>query len=99
MVYTSDNKRELLQRIGNNISFYRYHSNNSKIMNEKGFVPVEKLAEEIDSSPNMIYNLTAKKVEQGASISFIDKIARALDISLYCFFLREPLSNPPRYDK
>ncbi len=67
-------------------------------MNEKGYVTIEKLAEEINSSPNMLYNLTAKNVKQGVSINYIDKIARALDVSLNCFFLKEPIQNPPRYD-
>ncbi len=96
-MYNEDNKKELFQLIGKNINYYRYHCNNTKLMNEKGFVTIEKLAEKIDSSPNMLYNLTAKNVNQGVSIVFIDKIARALDISLYCFFLKEPIQNPPRY--
>lgn len=99
MVYTCTQKKELLEMIGRNINFYRYHSNNKELMNEKGVVSVERLAEAIDSSPNMIYNLTSKKVEQGASISFLDKIARALDVSLYCFFLNTPVFHPPRYDE
>ena len=68
-------------------------------MNEKGFVTVEKLAEEIDSSANMIYNLTAKNVKQGVSIVFIDKIAKALNVRLDSFFLKDPLPNPPKYEK
>ena len=97
MTYTQKNKKELLTRIGKNINYYRYHSNNTTLMNEKGFVTIEKLAEAIESSPNMLYNLTAKNVEQGVSIVFIDKLARALDIRIDCFFLEEPLSNPPKY--
>ena len=96
-MYNEDNKKELFQLIGKNINYYRYHCNNTKLMNEKGFVTIEKLAEKIDSSPNMLYNLTAKNVNQGVSIVFIDKIARALDVSLYCFFLKEPVQNPPKY--
>ena len=96
-MYNEENKQELLHMIGKNINYYRYHCNNTKIMNEKGFVTIEKLAEQIDSSPNMLYNLTAKNVNQGVSIVYIDKIARALDISLYCFFLKEPIKNPPKY--
>ena len=99
MKYSIHEKRTLLQLVGKNISYYRYHANNQKIMNDKGFVTIEKLAEEIESSPNMLYNLTAKNVEQGVSIVFLDKLARALDISLYCFFLKEPLPNPPKYEK
>lgn len=98
MLYSDENKIKLLQLIGKNINYYRYHCNNNKILNEKGFVTIEKLAEQIDSSPNMLYNLTSKKVEQGVSVVFLDKLARALDISLYCFFLKEPLQNPPKYD-
>lgn len=98
MIYTDENKKELLKRIGKNINYYRYHCNNTKIMNDKGFVTIEKLAEEIDSSPNMLYNLTAKNVEQGVSIVFLDKLARVLDISLYCFFLKDPVLNPPKYE-
>lgn len=98
MLYSDENKIKLLQLIGKNINYYRYHCNNNKILNEKGFVTIEKLAEQIDSSPNMLYNLTSKKVEQGVSVVFLDKLARALDISLYCLFLKEPLQNPPKYD-
>ena len=97
MNYTQKDKKELLMRIGRNINYYRYHSNNTKLMNEKGFVTIEKLAESIGSSSNMLYNLTAKNVEQGVSIVFIDKLARALDIRIDCFFLTEPLLNPPKY--
>lgn len=97
--YNEENKKELLQLIGKNINYYRYHSNNHKIMNDKGFVTIEKLSEIIDSSSNMLYNLTAKNVNQGVSIVFIDKIARALDVDLYCFFMRETLPNPPKYNE
>ena len=97
MNYTDENRKVLLQKIGKNINYYHYHCNNIKIMNDKGFVTIEKLAEEIDSSPNMLYNLTAKKVEQGVSVIFLDKLARVLDVSLSCFFLNTPLQNPPRY--
>lgn len=97
MEYTDNDKKELLKLIGKNINYYRYHCNNSKIMNDKGFVTIERLAEEINSSPNMLYNLTAENVEQGVSIVFLDKLARVLDISLYCFFLNAPIQNPPKY--
>ena len=90
-------KQKLFQRIGSNINYYRYHSNNDKIVNDKGFVTIEKLAEEIGSSPNMLYNLTAKNVKQGLSIAFLDKIAQALNVDLYCFLLKKPLKNPPKY--
>ncbi len=99
IIYSNENKKELLQLIGKNVNYYRYHCNNTKIMNEKGFVTAEKLAEAVDSSSNMIYNLTAKNVEQGVSVVFLDKLARALDIALYCFFLKEPLQNPPKYNE
>ena len=98
MKYTDDNKKELLKLIGKNVNYYRYHCNNTDIMNAKGFVTIEKLAEEIESSPNMLYNLTAENVEQGVSIVFIDKIAKSLDVDLYCFFLKEPILNPPKYN-
>lgn len=97
MEYTDNHKKELLKLIGKNINYYRYHCNNTKIMNDKGFVTIERLAEEIDSSSNMLYNLTAENVEQGVSVVFLDKLARALDISLYCFFLDTPIQNPPKY--
>lgn len=98
MKYTDDNKKELLKLIGKKVNYYRYHCNNTDIMNEKEFVTIEKLAEEIESSPNMLYNLTAENVEQGVSIVFIDKIAKSLDVDLYCFFLKEPILNPPKYN-
>ncbi len=97
MNYNDKDKRDLLTLIGKNINYYRYHCNNTKIMNDKGFVTIERLAEEIDSSPNMLYNLTAKSVEQGVSVVFLDRLARVLDVSLNCFFLKEPILNPPRY--
>lgn len=97
MNYTDKDKRDLLTLIGKNINYYRYHCNNTKIMNDKGFVTIERLAEEIGSSPNMLYNLTAKSVEQGVSIAFLDKLARTLNVSLSCFFLKEPTLNPPKY--
>lgn len=99
MLYSDENRSKLLQLIGKNINFYRYHCNNTKILNDKGFVTIEKLAEQIDSSSNMLYNLTAKNVKQGVSVVYLDKLARALDVSLYCFFLKEPLQNPPKYEK
>lgn len=98
MTYNENDKKELLRLIGKNINYYRYHANNRNIMNDKGFVTIEKLAEEIGSSANMLYNLTAKNVNQGVSIVFIDKIARTLDISLSCFFLKAPIPNPPAYE-
>lgn len=99
MSYNDEYKRELFKLIGKNINYYRYHCNSSRIMNEKGFVTIEKLAEEIDSSPNMLYNLTAENVEQGVSVVFIDKVARVLDVDLYCFFMKEQTLNPPKYTK
>lgn len=99
MIYNDDNKRALHKLIGKNVKYYCYHCNNTKIMNDKGFVTIEKLAEVIDSSANMLYNLTAENVEQGVSIVFIDKIARALDVDLHCFFLKTPIVNPPKYTK
>ena len=97
MKYNETNKKALLQMIGKNINYYRYHCNNPKLVNEKGIVTVEKLAEAIESSANMIYNLTAENVNQGVSLIFIDKIARALDIELSCFFQHEFNPNPPKY--
>lgn len=99
MKYTNEDKKELLRLIGKNVNYYRYHCNNTMITNDKGFVTIEKLAEVIDSSPNMLYNLTAENVEQGVSIIFIDKIAKSLDIELSCFFLKTPIQNPPKYDR
>lgn len=99
MKYTDEEKKTLLKLIGKNVNYYRYHCNNSNIMNDKGFVTIEKLAEEIESSPNMLYNLTAENVEQGVSIVFIDKIARVLNVDLYYFFLKTPVQNPTEYQK
>lgn len=99
MNYNDEDKKTLLKLIGKNVKYYCYHCNNTNIMNDKGFVTIEKLAEVIDSSANMLYNLTAKNLEQGVSIVFVVKIARALDVDLYCFFLKEPILNPPKYTK
>jgi len=97
MNYSDNNKRKLLLLIGKNINYYRYHCNNQKLMNDKGYVTIEKLAEAINSSPNMLYNLTAKNVNQGVSIVFLDKLAQALNVSLHCFFLQDQLPNLPQY--
>ena len=51
MLYSEENKRKLLQLVGKNINYYRYQDNQ---VHEKGFVTIEKLAEQIDSSPNML---------------------------------------------
>lgn len=67
MNYTDQDKKDLLNLIGKNINYYRYHANNTKIMNEKGFVTIERLAEEIDSSPNMLYNYSQKCRARGVS--------------------------------
>lgn len=99
MNYTNEDKKALLKLIGKNVKFYCNRCNNTKLINDKGIVTMERLAEEIESSPNMLYNLTAENVEQGVSIVFIDKVARALDVDLYCFFLKEPIPNPPKYSK
>lgn len=40
MNYTDQDKKDLLTLIGKNINYYRYHANNTKIMNEKGFVTI-----------------------------------------------------------
>ena len=61
MNYTDQDKKDLLNLIGKNINYYRYHANNTKIMNEKGFVTIERLAEEVDSSPNMFILLLLKR--------------------------------------
>lgn len=98
MKYTENDKKELLSLISKNINYYRYHANNTSIMNEKGFVTIEKLAEAINSSPNMLYNLSAKNVTQGVSIVFVDKIARALDVALHCFFAKDTIVVPPKYE-
>ena len=34
MLYSEENKRKLLQLVGKNINYYRYHCNNYKILNE-----------------------------------------------------------------
>jgi len=97
MEYTDNDRKEVFTMIGKNINYYRYHCNNDKIMNDKGYVTIEKLAEEINSSPNMLYNLTAKNVDQGVSIVFVDKIAKVLNVKLSCFFDSKTLQVPPKY--
>ena len=92
-------KRELLTIIGKNLNFYRFHCNNKKIVNDKGYATIEKLAEEIDSSPNMLYNLTSESVLQGVSIFYLDIVAKALDVALFCLFLKKTMERPPKYNE
>lgn len=85
-----------LKMIGNNIKFYRINNNcDAKDTDQYGRVSQEKLAELSDTSASMISNIEATNVETTMSISFLRKIAVALNIPLYAFFLEKPIKNPP----
>lgn len=85
-----------LKIIGNNIKFYRINNNCSPAdTDEYGRVSQEKLAELSGTSASMIANIEATSVAQTMSISFLRKIAVALNIPLYAFFLEKPVKNPP----
>ena len=62
---------------------------------EYGRISQEKLAELSGTSASMIANLEATNVMQTMSIVLLRKIALALNIPLYAFFLEKPIKNPP----
>lgn len=87
----------LAKKIGDNIKYYRINNNCSVDKTDKyGRISQEKLAELADVSASMISNIEAAHVDTTMSISFLRKIAKALDIPIYAFFLEEPVKNPPK---
>ena len=91
-----ENEKEIYRRLGSNVKFYRLNNNCPRDITDKyGRISQEALAELIDSSANMISNLEAESVKQSCSVVFIERIAKALNIPLYAFFLKVPIKNPP----
>ena len=85
-----------IKMIGNNLKFYRINHNCSeKDTDAYGRISQERLAELSGTSASMIPNIEAANVETTMSIAFLRKLAVALNIPLYAFFLEKPVKNPP----
>lgn len=96
----TDEEKQILKTIGNNIKFYRINNNCSdKDTDDYGRISQEKLAELSGTSPSMIANLEASNVMQTISIVLLNKISKAVNIPLYAFFLEKPIKNPPKIIK
>jgi len=97
-VKRSENEKKIFDKIGKAIKFYRINHNvtDKRFLDEYNQISQEKLAEMIGSSVSQIRNLESPKTEQGISIIFLEKIANALNIPLYAFFLDKPTVNPPK---
>lgn len=92
----TEEDKAYLKIIGNNVKFYRINNNcSAKDTDNYGRISQEKLAELSGTSASMIANIEATNVEATMSISFLRKIAVALNIPLYAFFLEKPVKNPP----
>lgn len=93
----TDEEKEILKMIGNNIKFYRINNNcSSDVTDEYGRISQEKLAELSFTSASMVANLEAANVVQTISIVLLRRIALALNVPLYAFFLEKPVKNPPK---
>lgn len=89
--------KAFLRMIGDNMKFYRINNNVQDDNTDKyGRVSQEKLAELAGVSASMISSIEAVNVDQAMSIAFLRKIAEALNIPLYAFFLERPVKNPPK---
>lgn len=96
----TDEEKQILKTIGNNIKFYRINNNcPDKDTDDYGRISQEKLAELSGTSPSMIANLEASNVVQTVSIVLLNKISKAVNIPLYAFFLEKPIKNPPKIIK
>ena len=92
---TTEDKK-CIKMISNNLKFYRINNNCSeKDTDAYGRVSQEKLAELSGTSASMISNIEATNVQSTMSIAFLRKLAVALNIPLYAFFLEKPIKNPP----
>jgi len=96
-VKRSEEDKRIFDKIGKAIKFYRINHNvtNKKYLDDYNQISQEKLAEMIGSSVSQIRNLESPKTEQGISIVLLEKIAKALNIPLYAFFLDKLIKNPP----
>lgn len=92
----TETDKEYLRIISNNVKFYRINNNCLDTDTDSyGRISQEKLAELSGTSASMIANIEATGVDQTMSIAFLRKIAEALRIPLYAFFLERPVKNPP----
>ena len=95
-VKQTEEDKNCIKTIGDNIKFYRSNNNcNPEYTDKYGRISQERLAELSGTSASMIANIEAANVDQTMSISFLRKIAVALNIPLYAFFLENPIKNPP----
>lgn len=95
-VKQSEEDKQILKMIGRNIKFYRINHNcSSDYTDEYGRISQEKLGELTDTSASMIANLESENTIQTISIVLLKKVAKALNIPLYAFFLEKPIKNPP----
>ena len=70
-------EKELYDRIGKNIKYYRLKNNLTK---EK--ITQESLAEMTDVSTSLIGGLESQKVNQGISVPTLYKISKALNVTI-----------------
>lgn len=88
--------KTFLRIISDNVKFYRINNNCSSDKTDSyGRISQERLAELSGTSASMIANIEASGVDQTMSIAFLRKIADALNVPLYAFFLEKPVKNPP----
>lgn len=96
-VRQTEEDKAYLRMISNNLKFYRINHNcSSEDTDAYGRISQEKLAELAGTSASMISNIEAVNVDATMSIAFLRKLAAALNIPLYAFFLERPVKNPPR---
>lgn len=99
-VQYTEEEREIFKRISKNFSHYRIYNNApEELKNENGIITIEKLAEEIGVSVSLLANMNAKNVEQTISIVVLNKIAKALNVALFCFFQEKQNKIPPAYNE
>lgn len=95
-VKQSEEDKQILKMIGRNIKFYRINHNcSSEYTDEYDRISQERLGELTDTSASMIANLESENTIQTISIVLLKKVAKALNIPLYAFFLEKPIKNPP----
>jgi len=97
-VKRSELETQIFDKLGVRIKYYRINHNvtDKRYLDDFNQVSQECLAEMIDSSVSQIRNLESPKTRQGISIVLLEKIANALNIPLYAFFLDEPIKDPPQ---
>ncbi|MBQ9020128.1 helix-turn-helix transcriptional regulator [Candidatus Saccharibacteria bacterium] len=95
-VRQTEEDKAIIKIVSDNVKFYRLNHNCTAAETDKyGRISQEKLAELSDTSASMISNIEAANVNATMSIAFLRKIAVALRVPLYAFFLEHPVKNPP----